>query len=563
MTEETEDLEREAIQASNRWVRPVIQIEIGQRHDAIDNAVRALQADPSLYVRNDGLVHVTRVTPQEALEFPAMTAGSPVIHTMVVPTLGERLTRYARWEKYDARSDKFRSTEPTRDIVAGVLSRGAWPGLRPLRGVIETPSLRPDGSVLDRPGYDYSTGYLYEPAQIFERVPEAPTLDDARAALQELLDVFVDFPFEVAAGASVAVAALLSLLARPAIRGMVPAFLFDAASPGTGKGLLTDIISMVAIGREAGKQGISTDARNADEEIRKVLATCAIRGARLVCLDNIAPTTLFGGPSLELALTAGTLEGRILGKLDSFSIEWRAVVIGTGNNVRCTSDMRRRTLCARLVSRFENPSRRPLESYRHPERAGNLIGWVRDNRTRLVRSCLTLLRAFVLAGAPQSNAVLLGGFEPWDRLISGAIVWAGGEDPTQCLLSASDTEDTTPDRSALGILLRDLPRLDGPAKGMTAKNIVNALWSTERIRGEHLPPDGFDDLREALEQLSPPHKPGAAPDTTALGFAFRKLRDTVVRVGAVTRRLQHPSDAGGKPMTDRTGVAKWVSQLIE
>lgn len=554
------DVERAGIQATPD--RPIIRIEVGARHESIDEAVDAAVADPNLFQRNDKLVHVTRVTEQEAREFPALVAGSPKIHEMGAPTLGERLTRFARWEKYDKRAKDYIPAEPTRDIVLGVLARAKWPGIRPLEGVLETPSLRPDGSVLDRAGYDYPTGYLYEPSMAFPRIPAAPTREDATAALAELLDVFVDFPFEMPAGASVVVAALLTLLARPAIEGATPAFLFDAASPGTGKGLLTDAIAMIATGREAGKQTISKDSRNADEEMKKVMATCALRGARLVVFDNIDGASLFGGPSLEGAITACLFEGRILGKTKDFLIAWRAVVMGTGNNVRVTNDMRRRTLCARLVSRFEDPARRPLSSYRYAERAGGLVSWVRANRGRLVRAALTLLRAFVLAGRPREG-VALGSFEAWDRLIAGAIVWAGGADPTQCLLTYADSTDVSPERTALTILLRDLPRLDENGRGLTAKAITSALWSSERIRGENLPPDGFDDLRSALGELAKPPKRGAPPDSRDLGNAMRRLRDVVVRVGASNRRLQHPRDAEGKPIEDRTGVAIWVSQPVE
>ena len=557
------DVEREGIE-HEAHEHPVIRIVAGTRHLAIDAAVGALTDDLNLYQRNGALVHVTRVTEREALEFPALVTGSPKIHLMAAPTLGERLTRHAKWKRFDKRSDEWVPAEPTRDIVLGVLGRASWPGVRPLIGVIETPSLRPDGSVLERPGYDRSTGYLYEPSESFPRVPTAPSREDAAAALQELLDVFVDFPFEAAEGPSVAVAALLTLLARPAIRGSTPAFLFDAATPGTGKGLLTDAIAMITTGREAGKRSMGKDPRNFDEELRKVLTTCALRGARLIVLDNLDPALPLGGSSLEGAITSGVFEGRILGRSEDVSITWLAVVIGTGNNARVTNDMRRRTLAARLVSRYEDPSRRPRESYRYPDRAGCLPAWARSNRGRLVCAGLTVLRAYSLAGEPH-DGVPLGSFEAWDKLIAGAIVWAGGSDPTRCLLSRGEAE-ISPERNALMILLRDLPRLDSQGTGITSRSLVDALWSTERIRGEPCPPDGFDDLRAALEELCPPAKRGGAPDKRHLGNALAKHRDVVIRVQSgdklVARSLQHPKDAEGKIVADRTGVAKWLSRPV-
>jgi hypothetical protein len=42
--------------------------------------------------------------------------------------------------------------------VAAVHARGIWDGIRHLEAVINFPVLRPDGTVLDRPGYDAGTG---------------------------------------------------------------------------------------------------------------------------------------------------------------------------------------------------------------------------------------------------------------------------------------------------------------------------------------------------------------------------------------------------------------------
>jgi hypothetical protein len=69
----------------------------------------------------------------------------------------------------------------------------------------------------------------------------------------------------------------------------------------------------------------------------------------------------------------------------------------------------------------------------HPEdrkfKRADLIGYVQENRPRLVAAALTVLRAFVVAGWPAHGQPPKGSFEAWDQLVRSAIIWAGGADP--------------------------------------------------------------------------------------------------------------------------------------
>src|SRR4029453_14409804 len=109
--------------------------------------------------------------------------------------------------------------------------------------------------------------------------------DDAARALEALREVFVDFPDGSEASKMVAVAAVLTLLARPPICGNLPAFVFDAATPGTGKGLKADAATMLTTGREPGKATFPAS----DEELEKILGGYARRGVTVFAFDNIPP----------------------------------------------------------------------------------------------------------------------------------------------------------------------------------------------------------------------------------------------------------------------------------
>src|SRR5262249_10815491 len=150
-------------------------------------------------------------------------------------------------------------THPPAIIVRQVASRGAWPGVRPLEGIIETPTLRPDGSVIETPGYDAETGLWFAPNGDFPTIPSNPSKADAERAKDELYTIVGDFPFTGNEHKAAWLAALLTSLARFAIDGPCPLFMIDANCPGTGKSKLADIIAILATGREMARGAYPDD----------------------------------------------------------------------------------------------------------------------------------------------------------------------------------------------------------------------------------------------------------------------------------------------------------------
>src|SRR5262249_44350583 len=126
-----------------------------------------------------------------------------------------------------------------------------WPGMRHLRGVITSPSMRPDGSLICEPGHDEATGLLYVPRVAFPPVPLEPTDDQIRDAVAALKDPLVDFPFSSDADRAACLALVLSIVGRPAIEGVVPLFAFVGNTRGVGKGLLCTTLVTAATGRQA------------------------------------------------------------------------------------------------------------------------------------------------------------------------------------------------------------------------------------------------------------------------------------------------------------------------
>jgi hypothetical protein len=505
--------------------RPVIRISV-ELHENVDESVAALGSDLGLYQRAIELVHVVRPDEPDNL----MSPGTPQIRPVLTAQLSERLTRVAHYQRWDARKGDYRPCLPSTEIVQAVAARGEWPGIRPLVGVVESPTLRPDGTVVQKAGYDRATGYEFQPQTAFPKVKTKPSQSVANEALLRLCEVFADFPFTDDAARYVPIAALLTLLARPAIRGSVPAFVIDKSTRGSGGTLINDAVAVIASGREAARMTWPAD----DAELEKILGAYALRGASIINFDNVATT--FGGGPLDRVLTAtDRVELRVLGKSEIPALRWRAVVLASGNNVVFGPDTTRRVLVARLEPTCERPEERT--DFKHPD----LVAWLRKERAKLVHDALTILRAHVVAGRPKPEGMpAWGSFEPWRELVAAALVFAGGPDVLSCRATGAGAVD--PELAALRAILAHWPRL--APEGITAKNAVQALYPRERLMGEAAP-DGFDDLRDAIEVLVPT-APTRPPSVRKLGARLRGLRGRVVN----GLRIEAASN--------QSGTTKWM-----
>ena len=487
-------------------------------HGNVNDAVAALAVHPEVYTRGLSLAQIVDTADPEAHD----KKGGPVLRTLPRPTLREMLAKSAQWQRFDARANDgagaWKATLPPDAVVQGVESRGYWPNLRPILGIAQTPFLRRDGSVCERPGYDSASGFALVCREHFPTVPDAPTQEDAARALASILDLFCDFPFVDAPARHVPVAALLTMLAMPALGGAnTPAFLFEANTPGTGKGLTLDVVCILATGREVPKSPWASD-----EEMTKVLGAAALEGASILAFDNISPEIPFGGSAIELVLTcSGQYKPRILGRSEAPTLPWRAVVMGTGNNIVVRGDTRRRVLLSTQQTELERPDQRDDFKYPH------LRQEARSRRGELVTAALTILRAHAHAGRPAAGVRRVGSFEEWGAVVASAIAWAGGANVAEAMPRADTSDD--PVLSALGVLLVAWDGFTPPGVGLRLGALADKLYPAlvPRFSGEPLsePDDGKGHVREALELLAPARGGGRVRfDVRKLGMVLRAHR---------------------------------------
>jgi uncharacterized protein DUF3854 len=464
--------------------RPIIEIrpDITAVVDAAEAAIARVPDAPRLFQRARQICRIVRGVP--APKWLERAPDAPVIAAVETASLRELAAQAARWHKWERRAGDWEEVLPPTWAMETLLARGAWP-FPPLEGVVTAPTLRPDGSLLAVPGYDRETGLsLVSNGVVYPELRARPTLDEARSAIGTLQTVFVDFLWAASHYFSAALAAVLSLAGRYAIRGSIPLYAVRSTVRGAGKSLLVDAICLSATGRPAPRWPQVLE----EEEERKRLMTLALDGDVCTHIDNV--TRPLGSPALNLALTGATFKDRILGKTQSSEAPLHTVFFASGNNMAFKGDTARRVVPIDLDPRMERPEERPgfLHSPLRP--------WVQQEHPRLLAAALTILKAYFVADCPTQGLTPFGSFEAWSDLVRQALIWAGEADPCVGRTELEATSD--PEFERLAQVLEAWYQCYG-TQPQTLKRVLQdlALYTQDTA----VPPDKWDDLFEALGHL--------------------------------------------------------------
>jgi putative DNA primase/helicase len=390
----------------------VVELLAGRLHQQADAAEDALVAAKApVYTQGGFLV-------RSVVEQADAARGRKTLVARIMPCDRDWLLRRLSQE---VRAVKYRQTQDgpqavTADVpkaLADVLLSSASVKFSELAGIIETPTLRPDGSILSQPGYDAATGLLLVNPPPMPVIPEQPTRGDAEQALQTLDELLSEFPFADAASRSVALSALVTPVVRGAL-AFAPLHVATAPIAGSGKSFLFDTAAAIATGKEC--PVLSAGANN--EETEKRLHGAALSGQPLISIDNL--NGVLRGDFLCQLTTQALVEVRRLGSTGNFRIRNCATVFANGNNIEIEGDLVRRTIRCTLNPEMENPEAREFR--------GNPFRAVLADRGKFVAAALTLVRAHLVANEPASVKPLAG-FEDWSRLVRAALVWLGCADP--------------------------------------------------------------------------------------------------------------------------------------
>lgn len=481
--------------------QPTIQVDPGTLPAQVDAAESALiEARLGLHQRGGRIV---RIVPAIGRDAHGEDVASVEMADVSEPHLCELLDRAATWEKYDARSRRYVPTDAPATVARAYLARrGTERGLPDLAGIIKAPTIRPDGSVLDFPGYDRPSRLWFDPRGVtFPEIPDAPTDGDVAEALSDLRGLLSGCAFVAPVDEAVALSAILTALVRGSLPA-APMHAFTASAPGTGKSYLARIVTAIAVGQPVGGLAYSSNA----EENRKQIDSALIEGRSVILLDNVDAD--IEGARLAEVLTEPAVTVRPLGRSEVVTVPCTATFLATGNNLVIAADMTRRVLMCRLARPVERPE---LHRFEHDP-----LSAIAADRGRYVTAGLTLLRGYISRGQPNLPKPL-GSFERWSERVRGALMWAGMPDP---VASMDEVRGSDPRRSELLAVLSAWDATIG-SRPVTGKEIIDAAVP-------------HPEFRDALLSVA---GAGGAINTARLGVWLRKVKGRIaggLRIEAAT-----------------------------
>lgn len=496
--------------------RPKIYWTQGRLHECIDQAEDALLKSKSqIYQRAGFLVRVVRKDTPSVRHYQR-PPGALGIVMVDAPYLIEEFTRVARWFKWSSqRNDWVPTNAPEQAAATYIARRGHW-NIPRLWSVISAPTLRPDGTVLQQPGYDKATQSWYDPCGIeFPKLPESPTREDAEAALKKLEAAFGSFPFdsgEKGADKSVALALALTALVRRSLPS-APMGAITAPVMASGKTLLADCIAILATGVSAPAMKYA----ETDEEATKTMLAVLAEGDQVVLIDNVERP--LQGDTLCVVLTSETYRQRMLGRTEMMSVPTTTLFLATGNQLVIVGDLRTRALLCRIDPKVERPEERQFNT--------ELRSWMTTRRPEIVAAGLTIMRAFIATEQdPKDHCKTWGRFERWSEMVRAPLLWLGCADPCDTL---KDLEKDDPDRIELQRVLETWRGVYGQVDGddgHTAREAIDIAVKSHG--GAGLGQDAIgDSLYQVLREICRDRKDGSL-DARRLGHWLNKHSNRLV-----------------------------------
>jgi len=488
------------IQVNNRQLRDIIADAWAAVHAKNDPSVSSGDRRPFLFLRSGGLVRLS--CGEHDLQIEPMEESS----------VFGMLARTADWMRVT--DEACIDTSPVKDVARDML---VYPDERlpPLESVATTPLFGASGDLVTETGYHRAERLWFAPEDDLQDldVPESPTQQDIEEARSLLTDeLLVDFPFVDESDRAHALAAMILPFVRRMIEGCTPIHLVEAPTVGSGKGLLCNLICLVASGSVSDGRTLASQ----DDEARKMLTAELSRGRPIILLDNTDERKKLDCPSLASVITSEYWTDRLLGKTAMLTLPNRALWLVTGNNPALSMEIARRCVRIRIDPRVDRPWQR--SGFKHPE----VVEWAKENRVRLVRAVLVFVRAWIAAGRPMF-AQRLGSFERWAGVVGGILDVAGI-------------------RGFMGSL-EDLYE-NADAEGQVWREFTSEWW--EAFRNQPKKVCELNDLCESRDLMSAVRGDGTIrSQQIRLGNALSRARDRMFAGLCVVRVLTHGKHKGG------------------
>lgn len=307
--------------------------------------------------------------------------------------------------------------DPDRNLFSNVYEKLRHK-LPVIKQISSSPCFHSDGSITFRKGYD-DQNHIFLTSADWEAldISDNPSNEKIKGASLLLTDPLVEFnivdqndPY-----GSHSRAILLAMIMHPFLRSIfgncnTPVYVIAKPQPGAGSTLLTEYAGIIATG-----QPYPTDKFSyRSDEFEKYVSSALRAGRAVFNFDNVN-ARVEGGDMARL-ITSQYWTHRPLGQTAEATYENSAQIIITGNKLQLSDEITRRSVFVNLQLSD------PLE-YERKFRYDDLRKWASDNRDRLVRAVMILLKAWVARRGPdwderERPRQILRGFELWSKVFA-------------------------------------------------------------------------------------------------------------------------------------------------
>ncbi len=214
-------------------------------------------------------------------------------------------------------------------------------------------------------------------------------------------------------------AAILTMFGRGIYEGKAPMFFYNANIQESGKTTLASYVTWLTHGTMRTRPLLP----DAEDKLMELLNTAALRGNPYVFFDNVdwgddpVKTVL-----LDEWLSNAEREFRKLGGNDEGAVKLRAVTLGTGNNVKLSADLQRRSLMVDLLN-HQSGSERELPknvTILDSKFFGN-----EENRSLGLAAVWALVRDWDESRRSAWPGREMGSFNQWSLVIPAIVLHAG------------------------------------------------------------------------------------------------------------------------------------------
>lgn len=263
-------LEFLGIEPEEAYMKDRIFLNPGEINRIVEASERIL-AETGLFYQRAG--RVVAVYPQQ---------GAAALKEVNIHDLTLEMAKLSRWQRYDGRAKRCVPTDPSAKCLTALLESQNHKFLPEIEAIVRQPILQEDGKIDLQRGYHPKTRLYcsYDPEKY--QLEEKPFLGDALKALAELRKLLEEFQFEDSSDESAALCAMLTASVR-SLLPFAPMFLIKAHQPGTGKGVLSELIFLMATAEKPSPIAFPKDSA----ECEKLLLAELLKAPSVLFFDNL------------------------------------------------------------------------------------------------------------------------------------------------------------------------------------------------------------------------------------------------------------------------------------